>query len=57
MLRLIRRKRSVAFSGLDCLTTADFYGLFRFRLLVHKVDFGGTKTRESGLFRPFSLYF
>ena len=60
-------------NGLDCLIKADFYGLFRFRLLVHTaycyfsselvflvafiLAFRGTKTRASRLFRPFSLYF
>ena len=73
MASRMRRKRSVALSGLDYLITADFYGLFRFRLLVHKsycyfsselvflvafiLYFRGTKTRESRLFRPLSLFF
>ena len=73
MASRMRRKRSVAFYSLDCLITADFYGLFTFRLLVHKsycyfsselvflvafiLYFRGTKTRESRLFLPFSLYF
>ena len=71
--KISKKKRSVAFYCLDCLITADYYGLFRFRLLVHKaycyfsselvflvafiLYFRGTKTRESRLFRPFSLYF
>ena len=37
MASRMRRKRSVAFSGLNCLITADCYGLFRFRLLVIKL--------------------
>ena len=73
MASRMRRKRPVALSGLDYLITADFYGLFRFTLLVHKtycyfssdlvflvafiLYFRGTKTRESRLFRPFSLCF
>ena len=67
------KKETGRLSGLDYLITADFYGLFRFTLLVHKtycyfssdlvflvafiLYFRGTKTRESRLFRPFSLCF
>ena len=70
MASRMRRKRSVAFTGLDCLTTADFYGLFRFRLFVHKayncyffielvflVAFILDFGGTNRLFRPFSLYF